>query len=145
MSTLVICCMWVAMFVFLAHVVYPMVMAVFPFATSKYEEEDTDRWFAWHVQSWINAAIVCYLALQPVIILHFAKPTTEFEPPNEGNEAGLEQHIWSIVRIGQGAHIFLSYIVVDLCLGLYTGLLGLDLAVHHCIFILFCITVSYNC
>lgn len=126
--------------------IYPAIhMRYLSSMKSKYEAENTARWFAWHVQSQITCSIIIYLCFWPVISMTMAGPDTQFGFPTQQSLKEHDLHAGNTIRIAQGAHIFMCYVLTDIFLGLATKLIQFDMIVHHVLFILFTFAVTYNC
>jgi len=145
-STVAVGLFWTLSWFFFSTIVFPFTGKVinqkYP---SKYENEETPRWFAWHMQSMVLSILVVYWALPGTYRLSLEAPDMQFSRPRPDTvlEHGLLLNDY--VAIAQAAHFFFSYIVIDLIICALTRFLMWDILIHHMLFIFFSLAVSFNC
>mmetsp|Transcript_28780 Transcript_28780/g.66896 ORF Transcript_28780/g.66896 Transcript_28780/m.66896 type:complete len:401 (+) Transcript_28780:53-1255(+) len=141
-SSIMLCCAWGISFYFLSYCVFPLAIArQLRGIKSKYEDEECPYWFASHVQSTILAIIVVRWAAGPTFRLAYAPTQVQFGHPHTQAHPFLNE----MLPIAHAAHIFLCYIVTDLAIGIVHRLLALDMVIHHVVFVVACLIITYDC
>jgi len=109
---------------------------------SKYEDESTASWFAWHVQSTIHASAQVWFSLWPIWVLSSAEPRVQYWTPSG---AASDLQMQAIARVANGAGVFFAYIFVDCFIAVFRNQMTIDYLIHHLVFMFFCIVIMYDC
>eukprot|EP00929_Paragymnodinium_shiwhaense_P074967 TRINITY_DN38338_c0_g1_i1.p1 TRINITY_DN38338_c0_g1~~TRINITY_DN38338_c0_g1_i1.p1 ORF type:complete len:407 (+),score=83.28 TRINITY_DN38338_c0_g1_i1:100-1320(+) len=144
-STVVMCTFCAIIWFVETDILFPCWKVVNTTWPSKYPNEETARWFAWHMQSMWLSVVVVYFSLSATYRLAFATPAAQFSRPQPDVDWEQGLLLNDYVAIAQAAHIFFCYIVVDTIIGTLARVIQPDILVHHTLFIFFCLAVQYNC
>jgi len=140
-STIAIVALWSMLFGALSLGVYPCFQRRLQNSPSTVSDEEGAAYFAHLLQSTILAILV--VAMSGGVLPHLvhasgpvalARPTVEARPYYD-----------QLLMIARAAHIFMCYIVSDLVVGLPLKLLGTDMVIHHTIFIVVSLIITFNC
>eukprot|EP00929_Paragymnodinium_shiwhaense_P009886 TRINITY_DN114277_c0_g1_i1.p1 TRINITY_DN114277_c0_g1~~TRINITY_DN114277_c0_g1_i1.p1 ORF type:complete len:325 (+),score=32.16 TRINITY_DN114277_c0_g1_i1:127-1101(+) len=134
---------FLSLFYGLAFLVYPRIEGVLKTKLpSKFPDEESRYWFAWHIVSITHATLVCYMSMGPVMRLTGASNNILMTTPHS-SEA--EFAIPDLASCANGAHIFKCFLLYDLVVISLYKLAKWDMLLHHVVFFLFSMLVFYNC
>eukprot|EP00927_Polykrikos_kofoidii_P018425 TRINITY_DN18537_c0_g1_i2.p1 TRINITY_DN18537_c0_g1~~TRINITY_DN18537_c0_g1_i2.p1 ORF type:complete len:301 (-),score=40.34 TRINITY_DN18537_c0_g1_i2:248-1150(-) len=135
--------LWIGLFYAFAFVLYPLVERRLQTVPSKYKEENTRYWFAWHIVSVIHSCTVTAMCAAPVYRLASASRNVQLASPYQ-LEIGFSEAI-DHATCGNASHVFSCFVLYDVVVISLHSLAKSDMLIHHAIFFSFCTLVQYNC
>eukprot|EP00929_Paragymnodinium_shiwhaense_P076613 TRINITY_DN39412_c0_g1_i1.p1 TRINITY_DN39412_c0_g1~~TRINITY_DN39412_c0_g1_i1.p1 ORF type:complete len:305 (-),score=52.41 TRINITY_DN39412_c0_g1_i1:216-1130(-) len=144
-SALLACTLaWLTLFYGAAMLAYPMVQPLLRkrLPSSRPGQEDTPYWFAWHVVSLAHCSLIAALSIPPVYRLAFADDAVRFGSPRAPSAT---EYLAEVTTLTNCAFLFSSFVVYDLVVMSVHKLAGLDMVIHHCVFVFFSAFISYDC
>jgi hypothetical protein len=127
----------------LLMLVHPLVKGFIERRPSKYPDEATASWFAWHVQSTIHASSQVWFSYWSIWHLSSSTPLNQFGVPDV--RVASETDLQAIASAANGSGVFFAYIFVDCFIAVYRKQMTVDYLAHHLVFMFFCVIIMYDC